>query len=171
MEKRVNVKVESYVNDIKTNICNKITQLDFENREKTNELLQFVYDYDRLALIKEDFIKRKRIKNAIPVTNRCNAMRANNEQCTRRRKDEKEFCGTHTKGTPHGIVQGMDSTKPLTKKVEVYAKEVMGIVYYIDYVKNVYDTEDIMNEVENPRIIASYQKNGDNIIIPSLGLV
>jgi hypothetical protein len=171
MEKRVNVKVESYVNDIKTNICNKITQLGFENREKMNELLQFVYDYDRLSLIKEDFIKRKRIKNAIPVTNRCNAMRANNEQCTRRRKDGKEFCGTHTKGTPHGIVQGADATNILTKKVEVYAKEVMGIVYYIDHVKNVYDTEDIMNEVENPKIIANYQKQGDTITIPLLGLV
>jgi hypothetical protein len=171
MEKRVNVKVESYVNDIKTNICNKIAQLGFENREKTNELLQFVYDYDRLSLIKEDFIKRKRIKNAIPVTNRCNAMRANNEQCTRRRKDGKEFCGTHTKGTPHGIVYGAGETNILTKKVEVYAKEVMGIVYYIDHVKNVYDTEDIMNEVENPKIIANYQKQGDTITIPLLGLV
>ena len=172
MEKRVNVKVESYVNDIKTNICNKITQLDFENREKMNELLQFVYDYDRLSLIKEDFIKRKRIKNAIPVTNRCNAMRANNEQCTRRRKDGKEFCGTHTKGTPHGIVLGAsDANNILTKKVEVYAKEVMGIVYYIDHIKNVYDTEDIMNEVENPKIIANYEKQGDVITIPTLGLV
>jgi hypothetical protein len=171
MEKRVNVKVDSYVNDIKTNICNKISQLEFVDREKMNELLQFVYDYDRLSLVKEDFIKRKRIKNAIPVTNRCNALRANTEQCTRRRKDGSEFCGTHTKGTPHGLVQGSGAAKPLTKKIEVYAKEVMGIVYYIDHVKNVYDTEDIMNEVENPRIIATYEKNGDKITIPELGLV
>jgi hypothetical protein len=172
MEKRVNIKVESYVNDIKTNICNKVVQLGFENRTKTNELLQFVYDYDRLSLIKEDFVKRKRIKNAIPVTNRCNAMRANNEQCTRRRKEGKEFCGTHTKGTPHGILQGAsDTTDMLTKKVEVYAKEIMGIVYYIDHVKNVYDTEDIMNEVENPAIIATYEKKGDTITIPEFGLV
>ena len=99
-------------------------------------------------------------------------MRANNEQCTRRRKDGKEFCGTHTKGTPHGIVLGAsDANNILTKKVEVYAKEVMGIVYYIDHIKNVYDTEDIMNEVENPKIIANYEKQGDVITIPTLGLV
>jgi hypothetical protein len=47
----------------------------------------------------------------------------------------------------------------------------MGIVYYIDHVKNVYDTEDIMNEVENPKIIANYEKQGDVITIPTLGLV
>ena len=47
----------------------------------------------------------------------------------------------------------------------------MGIVYYIDHNKNVYDTEDIMNEVENPAIIATYEKNGDTITIPQFGLV
>ena len=119
----------------------------------------------------EDFIKRKRIKNAIPVTNRCSAMRANNEQCTRRRKDGNQFCGTHTKGTPHGLISNDDTDNTSSKKVEVYAKEIMGIVYYIDHTKNVYDTEDIMNEVENPAIIATYTKNGDTITIPAFGLV
>ena len=104
MEKRLNAKVETYVNDIKTNICSKIKELNFNEHDKTNQLLEYVYEYSRLVLEKEDFIKRKRIKNAIPVTNRCNAMRANNEQCTRRRKEGNQFCGTHTKGTPHGLI-------------------------------------------------------------------
>ena len=105
------------------------------------------------------------------VTNRCNALRANNEQCTRRRKEGCEFCGTHTKGTPHGLIQNINQNNDNTKKHQVYATEVQGIVYYIDNNKNVYNTEDIMNNISDPQIIATYEKKGDTIIIPKLGLV
>jgi len=171
MEKRINNKLETYISNLKTNICNKINNSTIEDKEQVNELLQFVYDYERLTMEKDDFIKRKRIKNAIPVTNRCNALRANNEQCTRRRKEGYEFCGTHTKGTPHGLIQNINQNNDNTKKHQVYAKEVQGIVYYIDNIKNVYNTEDIMNNISDPQIIATYEKKGDNIIIPKLGLV
>lgn len=171
MEKRINNKLETYISNLKTNICNKINSSTIEDKEQVNELLQFVYDYERLSLEKDDFIKRKRIKNAIPVTNRCNALRANNEQCTRRRKEGCEFCGTHTKGTPHGLIQNINQNNDTTKKHQVYAKEVKGIVYYIDNIKNVYNTEDIMNNISDPQIIATYEKKGDDIIIPKLGLV
>jgi hypothetical protein len=171
MEKRINNKLETYITNLKTNICNKINNSNIDNKEQVNDLLQFVYDYERLILDKDDFIKRKRIKNAIPVTNRCNALRANNEQCTRRRKEGCEFCGTHTKGTPHGLIQNINQTTDNTKKHQVYAKEIQGIVYYIDSIKNVYNAEDIMNNICDPQIIATYEKHGDNIIIPKLGLV
>jgi|TARA_B110000879_G_C11182395_1_gene519150 hypothetical protein len=171
MEKRINNKLETYISNLKTNICTKINSSTIDDKEQVNELLQFVYDYERLTLEKDDFIKRKRIKNAIPVTNRCNALRANNEQCTRRRKDGCEFCGTHTKGTPHGLIQTNNQPPDTTKKYQVYAMSVQGIVYYIDNIKNVYNTEDIMNNVSDPQIIANYEKKGDTIIIPKLGLV
>lgn len=173
MERRINSKIESYIGDLKTKICNKINEKtsNLANEERS-ELLQYVYDFERLLLVKDDFIKRKRIKNAIPVTNRCNALRANNEQCTRRRKDGCEFCGTHSKGTPHGLVANDDNKIKQDNNVvvNVFAQEIMGIVYYIDNNDNVYNTEDIMNGVENPRIIAKYVKCNGNITIPSLGL-
>jgi hypothetical protein len=171
MEKRINNKLETYITNLKTNICNKINNSTIDDKEQVNELLQFVYDYERLTMEKEDFIKRKRIKNAIPVTNRCNALRANNEQCTRRRKEGCEFCGTHTKGTPHGLIQNINQNNDNTKKHQVYAMAVQGIVYYIDNIKNVYNTEDIMNNISDPQIIATYEKKGDTIIIPKLGLI
>jgi hypothetical protein len=173
MERRINTKIETYVGDLKTKICEKINEKTSIPNEDRSELLQYVYDLERLLLVKDDFIKRKRIKNAIPVTNRCNALRANNEQCTRRRKTGCEYCGTHSKGTPHGAIhldRETDKTET-TKYVDVFAKEIMGIVYYIDHNKNVYNTEDIMNSVENPKIIAKYTNNGGNITIPELGLV
>ena len=172
MERRINTLLETYIGELKTNICERIKNARMDNNSDVSELLQYVYDYDRLCFTKDDFIKRKRIKNAIPITNRCGAMRANNEQCTRRRKDGSEFCGTHSKGTPHGMVTNNgNNISEMNKVVEVFASEIMGIVYYIDVNNNVYNTEDVMNNVTNPGIIAKYEKNGDNITIPSLGLV
>lgn len=170
MEKRLNTKVDGYIAKFKTDICSQINIMSFEDKDKMSGLIQYVYDYDRLSLIKDDFVKRKRIKNAIPNSNRCNARRANNEQCTRRRKCDEEFCGTHSKGIPHGMITTENSSEQSNTSMEVSAVEVMGIVYYIDTCYNVYNTEDVMNNVHNPRIIAKYKKNGSTISIPQLGL-
>jgi len=170
MEKRVNTKLETYITDFKQNICEKIKIMNFDSGLQ-NELLEFVYDYDRLCLSKEDFVKRKRIKNSIPTSNRCTAKRANGEQCTRRRKDECEFCGTHEKARPHGLFETDNENVEKMKAVEVIAREVMGIVYYLDQHGNVYDTEDVMNNIVNPKIIAKYELHNDRYTIPSLGLV
>ena len=165
MEKRVNKSIEVYIVEFKDNIKKKIDELKFEEKQKVNELLEFVYDYQRLSMSKDDFIKRKRIQNSIPTANRCNARRANNEQCTRRRKNGSEYCGTHTKGTPNGFLDKDSCGDCKTKKIEVVAQEIDGIVYYIDTFSNAYRTEDILNEKENPQIIAKYEmRNGKPFI-------
>ena len=173
MEKRINKKIEIYVTSFKDNVRDKITELDFNEKTKINELLEFVYEYNRFSLAKEDLSKRKRIKNSIPSSNRCNAKRANGEQCTRRRKDDCEFCGTHSKGTPNGLIQDNENSGniAINHKMEVFAEEIKGIVYYIDNNSNVYNTEDILSEKINPRIIAKYVKDDNKYSIPEFGLV
>ena len=170
MEKRLNTKFEVYITNFKNAIRDKINTLDFDDKEKGGDLVGFVYDYERLVFEKEDVCKRKRIKNTLPVTNRCNAKRANSEQCTRRRMGNSEFCGTHIKGTPHGVINEGGTTEPTRRKLDVMAHEICGIVYYIDEVNNVYNTEDVMSDIENPRIIARYEKRGDAYTIPEFGL-
>jgi hypothetical protein len=170
MEKRINKRSETYVSTFKDNIRNKILEINFEEKTKINELMEYIYDYERLVFVKEDFIKRKRVKNSIPSTNRCNARRANGEQCTRRRKDDCEFCGTHSKGVPHGFMEE-DNNNQSTQKLEVIAEDIQGIVYYIDKYNNVYKTEDIISGKENPTIIAKCIKNTNGYTIPSLGLL
>jgi len=172
MEKRLNNKVEIYVKSFKDDIRNKIMSLDFKSDNTIPNLLEYIYDYNRLVVDKEDFVKRKRVKNSIPENNRCMAKRANNEQCTRRRKDAlTEFCGTHAKGTPHGLVDSKEENIKTTQTLEVFAQEIKGIVYYIDHHHNVYNTEQIMSNKENPETIGKWEKNGENYSIPSLGLV
>jgi hypothetical protein len=54
------------------------------------------------------------------------------------------------------------------KKVEVWAQDIKGIIYYIDKSNNVYKAEDIMSNKKNPSVIAKYEKNGDDYTIPGL---
>ena len=175
MEKRINDQLKQYLSKFKDDIRDKIVELDLGEMERMNELLEFIYEYNRLSFEKEDFMKRRRVKNTVPVENRCNAKRANGEQCTRKRRDECEFCGTHYKGTPHGVASHADqldnslSNESIT--LEVFAEEIGGIVYYIDKFKNVYKTDDVLQAKLNPDIIAKWAKTGDRYTIPEFGLL
>jgi hypothetical protein len=115
-------------------------------------------------------MKRKRVKNAVHLADRCGAKRASCEQCTRRKKEGFEYCGTHLKGTPHGICETGDNEKPSGQKIEVWVQDIQGIVYYIDKNFNVYQTEDIFTNKVNPKIIAKYVKTGDNYSIPEFNM-
>lgn len=171
MERRLNKKAETYISTFKDSIREKATQLGLlKDLPQSNALLQYIYDYERLTFDKEDFQKRKRVKNFVPHFDRCIAKRASCEQCTRRKKEGHEYCGTHIKGTPHGVVDAQNETKVNTQKVEVWVQEIQGIVYYIDKSNNVYQAEDIMLNKVNPKIIAKYVKNGENYSIPEFNI-
>lgn len=170
MERRLNKKAEQYVTTFKDNIRDKATQMGLLENNNINELIQYVYDYERLCFAKEDFQKRKRVKNVVPYFDRCCAKRATNEQCTRRKKNDGEYCGTHMKGTPHGVVDNQTDNKPTTQKIEVIAKDIQGIIYYIDTSNNVYQAEDIITNKSDPKIIAKYVKNGEHYSIPEFGI-
>ena len=166
MEKRLNKKIEDYISQFKNDLRDKVIELDVQ---PSNPLVAYIFDYERLTLEKDDFIKRKRVKNVIPFFDRCCAKRANNEQCTRRKRENTEYCGTHLKGTPHGLVDlQMESNN--TQKIEVWAQDIMGIIYYIDKFGNVYQAEDIVVNKINPKVIAKYVKTGEVYNIPSFGI-
>jgi len=170
MERRLNKKLESYITSFKDSIREKVTHMGLNKNEPMNQLLQYIYDYDRLSFSKEDFQKRKRVKNFVPIFDRCCAKRASNEQCTRRKKEGIEYCGTHMKGTPHGIMQIESEQKVNTQKVEVWAQDIKGIIYYIDKNNNVYQAEDIMGNKNNPKVIAKYVKTNEDYSIPEFNV-
>jgi len=168
MERKINKTVDQYFSKMKNDIHEKSQALGLKN-ELSNQLIQYIFDYDNLCLSKEDFLKRKRVKNIVPYIDRCCAKRANGEQCTRRKKEE--YCGTHLKGTPYGIVDDSENVKVTNQKIEVWAQEIHGIIYYIDKTMNVYQAEDIVSNSKNPKIIAKYVKNGDVYSIPEFNLI
>jgi hypothetical protein len=151
MEKRLNAKVETYVNAFKRDVADKVRAGLSET-----DLLSFVMDYRMLTLDEKDFLKRKRSNNVVPLFDKCIAKRMCGTQCTRRKQGETNFCGTHIKGTPHGVIEQNDS-KPNMKQIEVFQMEFVGITHYIDTEGNVYSVEDILNGKQNPRVISNYK--------------
>lgn len=176
MEKKINKRISEYLSEFKDNIREKSSQLGLTKNEDINPLIQYIYDYERLLLTKDDFTKRKRVKNIVDFYDRCCAKRATNEQCTRRKKEGFDYCGTHIKGTPHGIItnengqEDESGSKQTTQKIEVWAQDIHGIIYYIDKNGNVYQAEEIILNKINPKIIAKYIKNGDHYSIPEFGI-
>lgn len=170
MERRINSRIDAYLIGLKNAIAAKFEEV----REKHDAMsgsstvtemhkdymaiMGFIYSADKLKLSKEDFMKRKRIKNVVPVCDRCHAKRANGEQCTRRKKDGCVCCGTHTKGTPHGMFDNLEQAIS-NIKVDTWVQDIKGIMYHIDSLGNVYDPEDIVANIVNPSIIAKYVKN------------
>ena len=162
MEKIVNKRIEEYLQDFKNGIKQKVTELQFEEKEneKISELLEFVYEYERLAFQSSELTRPKREATTKAVTVieeqcRCKALRVSGEPCTRRKKINSDFCGTHDK--EHVSLK----SEPAIKQIEVTAEEMDGIVYYIDREGNIYHTEDIMSGKSYPRIIARiHRKEG-----------
>lgn len=170
MERRINKRIEGYITTFKDELREKVLNFDAENEMSRNQLIQYIYDYERLTLEKDDFMKRKRVKNVVPFFDRCCAKRANGEQCTRRKKEGDEYCGTHMKGTPHGVAESQNEVKDQNQKIEVWAQDIQGIIYYIDKTGNVYQAEDIISNKINPKIIAKYIKTGEIFSIPQFGI-
>ena len=169
METRINNKFDSYIQAFKGSVIDLVKQQDLE-QNKLENIMQLVYDYEKFKLTKEDFTKRKRVKNTIPLHDRCCAKRASGEQCTRRKKDECDYCGTHEKGRPHGIVNNDGTNAPAQMKREIWAQEIRGIVYYIDSENNVYNTEDVVSNIHDPKIIAKYVKQNGGYGIPEFNI-
>ena len=162
MERKITNKVDDWTKQFKDDIREyvikdlKINLEDLESNER--KIIEFIFNYESLKFIKEDFLKRKRIKNVVPLHDRCCALRANNNQCTRRKKENHNFCGTHIKGTPHGTVKDIGNIQKKIKK-QIWVEEIQGIMCYIDSENNVYNHDDIISNIENPKIIAKYAKD------------
>ena len=174
MDRPINKKIKTYITDFKAFIKTKtLESFDSIPESKVNDFLQEIYNYECLVLSKEDISKKKRIKNAIPGCNRCIAKRATGEQCTRKQKEGYEYCGTHVKGVPYGVVTETEQVQTENELVrsEVIAKDIHGIVYYIDTYNNVYKTEDILNNKKNPEIIAKCEIIQGEYAIRKFGLV
>lgn len=158
ISKKVDIHITSFKEDIKewfeknsSDVCGECSKSDF---------LKFIFDYDAISLSKDDFSKRKRNKNVVAVSLRCCAQRANGEQCTRRKKEGEEYCGTHIKGTPYGVVN-TDTAEVQPTKKEICVKEINGISYFVDNNNKIYDHGEILNNKTNPTIIGEYKVNNE----------
>jgi len=188
---KLNKYIATYVTDFKDTICKELSSTN-SNGELVKQL---IINYKPLIILEEDFQKKKRIKNTVPFNEKCQAKSSSKLQCSRRKKKGFNYCGTHNKSQPHGIINIdamvlSDSTISgatdfKTKEIEVWMENINGIMYWINegnvtqqigddgVVKDVcigmiYNADDIVNSIENPRIINHYERIGDEISIKAL---
>ena len=159
METKINKKIERHMEEYKIYILANISKSNDEY-EKISYILN---NYKQLHISKEDLNKKTRIKNTVNLEDRCQALRANNSQCTRRKQKNSCFCGTHIKGTPYGKILENDNGKIAFKEeINIYTKEIQGITYYIDDKNNIYSSEEILNNSNNPTVIGRYLVKTDD---------
>ena len=164
MEKRLTIKIREHHLNFKNTIqewlsSNNCSVTNSIGTNITSEFLKFIYDTPSLELIETDFMRRKRVKNDPPLFERCTAKRADGVQCTRRKRDDNIYCGTHMKGTPHGIIDQTNMELQKINKIEVWVEDIKGINYYIDAAGNIYKPDDIISGIMNPKIISQWKKS------------
>ena len=213
MEQVLNKKFEDYIIEFKENIKRKLFSVPGLDPHNANEIMEYIYDYERLKFSKED-LKQKKMKSEINTTDTCIAILLNGNQCNRKKKKNMDYCGGHCnfqslqsgeftnlstrrsdKSNVHreGVavlssnpptcndenistldpslqndllrISEADVSRPFPNsvnededllKIDIFTENICGILYYIDKYNNVYNTEDIMNNIKNPRIIAKY---------------
>ena len=164
MNKRIETIIQDYVSTFKTDILNIIIQ-DRNNvinsQETIDKLCELIKTYQDLTITESD-LKKKRSRNTIPACERCNALRANGDQCTRRKKNNSMFCGTHSKGTPNGIYNNTDKESDCYEKREIEVVEYKGIPYYSDKQNRIYSHHDILQKIDSPTIIGKFIHNKDD---------
>lgn len=197
MEKVINQHIDTYFSKFKNDIQLKSINLDFSEKDKINELLEYIFEYEKQNLPKEIFMKKTKVTSSqqqssqysltptVQEEERCVAMRKQGDRCNRKRTKGNMYCGTHCiKHIQQGCGLGQEISISNEGNInqyiisnsdnihlEVIAQEIQGIIYYMDKELNVYNTEDIFKNLNNPKIIAKAVQLGNNVYsIPSLGL-
>lgn len=158
MNKRLNKKIQEYIYTFKNDILTIILQdrsNEINSQETIDKLCELVKTYEDLSITDSD-LKKKRSRNTIPACERCNALRASGDQCTRRKKNNSMFCGTHSKGTPNGIYNNIGKESECCEKREIEIVDYKGIPYYSDKQNRIYSHHDILQKTSSPNIIGEF---------------
>lgn len=161
MEAKLNKKIDCHFSNFNNKLLDFCREKQSENKTiDLSDLEIFINETNKFKFTKNDFYKKPRSKTAVVDGDRCHALRANRTQCTRRKKENSCFCGTHVKGTPYGIISNdnnvAENMHHINEKISVFNQEINGINYFLDDNGNIYKTEDVLQNIANPEIIGKY---------------
>lgn len=153
--KRIKAFFDKMLHDV------EVVASGYDSTPAIENILKYIREYPVLTVEKTELQKKKRQNGAVPAHLRCIAKCGKGEQCTRRRQADSSYCGTHTKGTPHGVVDADTSPAMVTKKLTTWLEDINGIQYYIDEDNNVYNHQDIIEGKTNPRVVGKWRRNDE----------
>ncbi len=150
-------------NIIKSKINDTILAISIDYNLDENELLE-KYSPNLQVIQEQTKIKRKR--KSIPKEHCCLGRKQFGEQCTRRKKNGSEFCGSHMKSLPYGRIDDKqeflckvkgkrgrkkkktNSLEDNDDYIQTWIDKDLGDAYLIDKYNTVYS-----NDPESPKII------------------
>ena len=110
--------------------------------------------------------KRKRKKNKqLSVGELCMARKADNHQCTRRRKDNSEYCGKHFNNLKYGRIDDEDKYSS-DNFIKCSPETIDGKEYLVDTSTNIVYTYDF----ENPKIVGKKASDGSLVLLSEMTL-
>lgn len=171
MSKKLHLTLKENSKKFNTGLINKLSSLHIDDTT-ISEITNYIATQDLICYEKDEIEKSRRIKKTISSNEQCNAIRIDGNRCTRRKKFDSSFCGTHLncQFPMEEFIPPIDAICPIIDKI-VSAIDVHGIIYYIDQDLIVYKTEDVLKGVIDPKIIGHALKKDDVYTIPSLGLM
>jgi hypothetical protein len=138
-------EIDTFVDNFKKDVKKSFIDSD------ENEFISFIDNYDSF---KNHSISKIKVKNhtVVPLHQRCIALKTINDQCIRRKNKTSCFCGIHSKNQPFGFCT--DSVSNCIMRIlTLHTQDIHGIIYYLDEFLNIYNTEDVVTNKQNPRII------------------
>ena len=125
MEKRINKKIDNWRTTFKNDIIKHIQQ-NKNNKNFVRNIEEYIINYQSIIIDKTDLTKRKRIK-ILYFCDKCCALRANGEQCSRRRKPNEKF-SEHILKVFHTVKLIMNHQKKHIKKFKFGFKKYMVLI-------------------------------------------
>jgi len=130
------------------------------------ELAKLSFSNSNLAI---QYGIRKRIKRKIDKDKQCMGRKIDGEQCTRSKKDTKEYCLSHQKNLKFGRV---DDGRVITLETERKKKKRHGDDYIATKRKTINDITYLLDEkqnlysynLENPEFIGQYDEEHNTIL-------
>lgn len=134
--------------------------------EPLTPIIQHISDTKNMPSDSNLFAPKKRQTSKIDSGSQCCALTDKGTQCSRKRKGDNIYCGTHdpterAKKIKHILQPSNQTTNTKTTRIAIHEQIINGIHYYIDNIGNVYCHGDIILDKNNPSIIANWTSNTD----------
>lgn len=137
-----------------------LIEIATDNSLNKDKLLNKYIVGDNMSINLDILQKRKRKKNKqLALNELCMARKADNAQCTRRRKDDSEYCGKHCNNLKFGRIDDEDKYSNNEDFIKCSPEEISGKEYLVDNNTNIVYSYDF----ENPKIVG--KKNSEGLLV------
>ena len=136
-----------------SNFNNKLTEIidsiaNEYNLDKEKLISKYIGDVSDICEILDDKKKKRKKNKVLNSEELCMAKKADNHQCTRRRKPNCDYCGKHLNNLKFGRIDDEEKFNDNSKYIRTLHERIEGEDYLIDD-NNILYTFD----KENPKVL------------------